>query len=322
MHTKLLYVVAVTACVTLSATSFFNHRLVRAANAAAPDRLIAAAGDIACDVASDAPAAAGDKDDYSPDGCQQAGTAQLLKAKRYDAILPLGDEQYPDGTPAEFANSYAKTWGTATAMARPVPGNHEYHTAHAAGYFGYYKSAAGDPAKGYYSWDLGPWHFVALNANCNAAGGCGRGSTQERWLKADLAAHPAACTLAYWHQPRFSSAHHHSDTTYIPFWEDLYAAGVDVVLNGHDHDYERFAPQSPTGIADRNGAREFVVGTGGKSHYQFGTIEPNSEVRNNTTFGILELTLHAQAFDWRFVPAPRTGAFTDSGSAACHPRHV
>ncbi len=293
----------------------------RAVAAMRDDPVIAAAGDVACDQTAGASQTAGDKDDYSMNGCQQGSTAKLLGFKKFAAILPLGDEQYPDGSSAEFASSYAKTWGSAAVAVHPVPGNHEYHTPMAAGYYGYFKAAAGDAAKGYYSWDLAGWHFIAINANCAAVGGCNAGSSEEQWLKADLASHPAACTLAYWHQPRFSSAHHHSDATYQPFWEDLYAAKSDVVLNGHDHDYERFAPQTATGAADATGGiREFVVGTGGKSHYVFTTIEPNSEVRNNTTFGIIELTLHAHGYDWSFVPAPGTGTFTDSGSGACHGR--
>lgn len=298
-----------------------------AARAAAPvteDRTIAAAGDIACDESPGSSHTTADKDDVSTDGCQQNRTAALLGSKKYSAILPLGDEQYPDGSPAQFASSYAKSWGAVEAPVHPVPGNHEYHTPGAAGYYGFYKTAAGDPAKGYYSWDLPGWHFVAINANCVAVGGCNKGSPEEVWLEADLTAHPAACTLAYWHQPRFSSAHHHSDSTYQPFWEDLYAAKADVVLNGHDHDYERFALQTPTGTSDPAfGVREFVVGTGGKSHYAFTTTEPNSEVRNNTSYGILEMTLHPHAYDWNFLSTSReTGAFADHGSTACHGRPV
>lgn len=302
--------------------AFLNIIHSRSATAATPgEPVIAAAGDIACDETAGASQTAGDKDDYSADGCQQGSTAKLLRAKTYAAILPLGDEQYPDGTLAEFESSYAKTWGLAASPVDPVPGNHEYHTPMGAGYYGYYHAAAGDPAKGYYSWDTAGWHFVAINANCSAIGGCNAGSPEEQWLKADLASHPAACTLAYWHQPRFSSAHHHSDAMYQPFWVDLFAAGADVVLNGHDHDYERFGPQTPIGAPDgAKGIREFVVGTGGKSHYQFTAVEPNSEVRNNTTFGLIELTLHPHGYNWQFVPAPGTGSFTDTGTGTCHGR--
>ena len=198
-----------------------------------------------------------------------------------------------------------------------MPGNHEYLTRAANGYFSYFGAAAGDPATGYYSFDVGAWHVVALNSNCSAVGGCASGSPQERWLRADLAAHPAACTLAYWHHPRFSSGEHGNEPAYDAFWRDLYAAGADVVLNGHDHDYERFAPQDPSGGSDlARGVREFVVGTGGKNHYRFLTLQPNSQVRDATTFGVLELTLHRTSYDWRFLPEPGK-TFTDSGSAVC-----
>jgi hypothetical protein len=244
-------------------------------------------------------------------------TAAILRSAKLAAILPLGDEQYNSGTAAQFASSYAKTWGSVPVPEHPVPGNHEYLTADAAGYFGNFGAAAHDPAKGYYSYDIGDWHFVAINANCGHVGGCEAGSPEELWLKADLAAHPARCTLAYWHQPRFSSGPHHSDATYRPFWDDLYAAGADIVLGGHDHDYERFAPQTPTGAGDAaHGITEFVVGTGGKSHYTFTRTEPNSVVRNDSSFGVLELTLHHGAYDYRFVRA--TGNLDDAGSGRCH----
>ena len=150
-------------------------------------------------------------------------------------------------------------------------------------------------------------------------GGCNAGNPQEQWLKADLAAHPAQCTLAYWHRPRFSSGEHGNQTYMSTIWQDLYNAGADVVLNGHDHDYERFAPQNPSGGADStNGIREFVVGTGGKNHYAFSsTIQPNSQVRNMDTYGVLKLTLHPSGYDWQFVPQAGK-SFTDSGSGTCH----
>jgi len=232
-------------------------------------------------------------------------------------VVTLGDNAYESGTAAEFANCYDPSWGQQKARTRPATGNHEYLTAGAAGYFGYFGAAAGDPAKGYYSYDLGTWHLVALNSNCAPVGGCGVGSAQEQWLRADLAAHPAACTLAYWHHPRFSSGQHGSDPAYTALWQALYDAHADVVLNGHDHDYERFAPQDPAGAYDPlRGLREFVVGTGGKNHYTFTTVRPNSEVRNSDTFGVLQLTLHATGYDWRFLPeAGKT--FTDAGTATC-----
>jgi acid phosphatase type 7 len=285
--------------------------------AASTDPVIGAAGDIACDESHTADNGPSDGDDYSPDGCQQRATASLLKAAHVAAILPLGDEQYDRGSLVAFRSSFAKTWGAAGEPIHPVPGNHEYLTPNASGYFTYFGATAGEPSKGYYSWDLGSWHFIAINGNCWAVGGCGAGSPQERWLKADLASHHAACILSYWHQPRFSSGLHHSDVTYEPLWNDLYAAHADIVLNGHDHDYERFAPQTPTGEPSASrGIREFVVGTGGKSHYPFRETASNSVVRNNRSYGILELTLHAASYDWKFVHA--TGTFTDAGSGTCH----
>jgi len=318
-------ILVVAGVLTLGATHHLATAAAQQHFVVQADPVIAAAGDIACDetspVATTATKQVGKETDDDGPGCKEAATARLLTSESFAAVLPLGDEQYPDGTVAAFMGAYDKTWGAENRVVRPVPGNHEYHTSQAAGYYGYFKSAAGDPSKGYYSWDLSTWHFIAINANCGAIGGCTAGSPEEVWLKADLAAHPASCTLAYWHQPRFSSGHHHSDPAYQSFWEDLYAAHVDVVLNGHDHDYERFAPQTPSGRPDADhGIREFVVGTGGKSHYVFTATEPNSEVRNNTTFGILKMRLHAHSYDWNFVPA--NGTFSDSGNGTCRGRSV
>jgi acid phosphatase type 7 len=272
------------------------------------DPVIAAVGDIACAPSSP----------MSSLTCHQRGTADLIQRLAPNAVLTLGDDQYEAGSLKSFQASYDATWGPFKAITYPVPGNHEYLTSGAAGYFDYYGAAAGDPSKGYYSFDIGSWHFIALNGNCAPVGGCGPDSPQEQWLRADLAAHGRKCTLAFWHQPRFSSGQHGSDPTYQAFWEDLYDAKADVVLNGHDHDYERFAPQDPSGNFDAtNGLREFVVGTGGKNHYGFTKIANNSQARDDTSFGILQLTLHPGAYDWRFVP--EAGAqFTDSGSGSCH----
>jgi acid phosphatase type 7 len=159
---------------------------------------------------------------------------------------------------------------------------------------------------------------IALNANCAAVGGCQADSPQEKWLKADLSAHPGTCTLAYWHQPRFSSALHGNNKDTDTFWQDLYRAGTDIVLNGHDHDYERFAAQTPNAIADpKQGIREFVVGTGGRSLYPFVNVQPNSEVRNDDTYGVLELKLYPNSYDWKFIPE-KGKTFSDSGRGTCH----
>jgi len=159
---------------------------------------------------------------------------------------------------------------------------------------------------------------VVLNSNCGAVGGCAAGQPQETWLRADLAANPRSCTLAYWHHPRYSSGEHGNQTSMTPLYQTLYDGGADVALTGHDHTYERFAPQDASGVLDQQrGVRQFVVGSGGKNHYSFSTPQPNSEVRNSDTFGVLKLTLHASSYDWQFVPEPgRT--FTDSGTGSCH----
>jgi acid phosphatase type 7 len=275
----------------------------------ASDPVIAAAGDIACQPSELVTATV----------CHQQATSDLLMRLAPAAVLALGDVQYERGQLSNFENSYDRTWGRLKAITHPVVGNHEYLSDGGAGYFDYFGAAAGDPQKGYYSFDLGAWHLIALNSECSwVSGGCGAGSPQERWLRADLAAHRNACTLAYWHQPRFSSGPHPSNPAYNAFWDDLYQAKADVVLVAHDHDYERFAPQDPNGQADpTHGIREFVVGTGGKNHYQFNRAVPNSQVRNGDTFGVLALTLHPTSYSWRFIPEPGK-TFTDSGSTTCH----
>jgi hypothetical protein len=227
-------------------------------------------------------------------------------------VFTLGDNVYPDGTLAQFNDCYAANWGRHKNRTRPAPGNHDYHTPGAAGYFDYFGAAAGDRSKGYYSYNLGAWHLIALNSEIDHSAG----SAQEQWLRTDLAAHSNVCTLAYWHSPRFSSGQHGNDNDSQALWQALYDYRADVVLNGHDHTYERFAPQNPNGQADSRGIREFVVGTGGAGLYPFPTIQPNSEKRNNTVYGVLKLTLHASSYDWQFVPiAGQT--FTDSGTANC-----
>ncbi len=244
-------------------------------------------------------------------------TARLLE-KTPGTVMAIGDLAYPDGSEANFA-CYDRTWGRVKSRTRPAPGNHEFHTLGAAYYFQYFGTAAGDPGKGYYSYELGTWHIVVLNSECQAAGGCGAASPQGQWLKADLAAHPVACTLAYFHKPLFSSGGAHGDDlTVKPFWDALYAANADVVVSGHDHDYERFAPQNPEALADNaRGIREFVVGTGGKNHRPFGVVKPNSEVRDVKAFGVLKLTLHPGRYEWEFVPEEGK-IFRDAGNGTCH----
>jgi len=274
---------------------------------------VAAAGDIACDPES------GSFADGRGEGleCRQHATSDLLVEGRYDVVLALGDIQYEDGGLDEFRASYDPSWGRVQAVTRPVPGNHDYRTRGAAGYFAYFGVAAGDPGRGYYSFDLAGWHLVALNSNCDEVGGCAADSPQERWLRRDLAASRARCTLAYWHHPRYSSGTSGSDSTYAAFWRALHEAGAEVVLAGHDHHYERFAPQDASEALDlASGLRGFVVGTGGKQPRGLSWTRPNSEVRETTSLGVLELTLGAGAYEWRFRSA--VGRFSDRGSASCH----
>jgi acid phosphatase type 7 len=252
-------------------------------------------------------------------------TARLIADMPNATVLTLGDHAFADGTATEFADCYGPSWGRFKARTIPTVGNHDYQTPGASGYFGYFGAAAGDPNKGYYSYDLGRWHVVSLNSMCgNAAsefrqpGGCGPDSPMLSWLRQDLAANPKACTLATFHHPLFNSGNLGNQPNMKPIWDTLYAAGADVVLNAHQHAYERFAPQTPAGVADSTrGIREFVVGTGGASHEPLGTIQPNSQVRNADTYGVIELTLHARGYDWRFVPVAGE-SFTDSGSDQCH----
>jgi hypothetical protein len=244
-------------------------------------------------------------------------TAKLL-VQIPGTVFAAGDLAYPDGSKENFV-CYDKTWGRVKSRTRPSPGNHEFHAAGATPYFDYFGAAAGDPKTGYYSYELGTWHIIVLNSECKDVGGCEAGSPQEKWLRADLAAHPAACTLSYWHKPLFSSGGAHgNDLTVKPLWQALYEANADVILGGHDHDYERFAPQTPDGAADaKRGIREFVVGTGGKNHRPFGESKPNSELRDATAFGVLKLTLKPGSYEWQFIPEEGK-SFTDSGTGTCH----
>ncbi len=253
---------------------------------------------------------AGDIADCASSGDE--ATADLLDSID-GTVFTLGDNAYERGTPSEFRRCYAPTWGRQLARTMPVPGNHEYETPGASGYFGYFGAAAGDPDRGYYAYDRGAWRIYALNANCADIGGCGAGSAQERWLRDDLVANPRACVLAMWHQPRFSSGLHGNDASTQALWDALYHAGAELILNGHDHTYERFGPQSPSGKADpSNGIVEMVVGTGGRSHYDFRTIRANSLVRDNTSYGVLRVELADDGWSFEFVPV--AGAtFTDRG---------
>ncbi len=252
-------------------------------------------------------------------GTADEATARLVGGMK-GTVLTLGDNVYPEGTAQDFRECYQPTWGQFKERTRPTLGNHEYETEGASAYFDYFDTAAGDPDEGYYSYDLGGWHFVALNSNCGEVLRCGPGSPQGRWLKEDLADNDEeSCTLAYFHHPLFTSGSYRPGIERVErIWEILYAAGVDVVLNGHDHNYQRFAPQGPEGRADpEDGIRQFVVGTGGRSLYRISHPIANTEVYNDDTYGVLELTLHPKRYDWDLVPVEGE-TFSDSGSARCH----
>lgn len=249
-----------------------------------------------------------------------AQTAALLDAIDPDLVFTAGDNAYVSGSLAEYLASYDPFWGRFKGITRPSPGNHEYVTFNAQGYFDYFNGVgrsdgpAGERTKGYYSYDLGYWHLIALNSNLPMV----LGSPQNQWLRADLAANTQPCTLAYWHHPLFSRGLHGNQPQVAPLWQALQDFQADLVLVGHDHNYQRFAPQTVNGVADaENGIRQFVVGTGGLSHYTFDRAAPNFEVGDDETFGVLELTLGATGYAWRFVPVAGK-SFTDSGTGVCH----
>ncbi|MEH1164298.1 DNRLRE domain-containing protein [Micromonospora sp. CPCC 205539] len=230
-------------------------------------------------------------------------------------VFTTGDNVYPNGTASEFTTYYAPTWGRHKARTRPSPGNHDYNTSGATGYYNYFGTSAGPSGRGYYSYDIGNWHVVSLNSNISMSAG----STQEQWLRADLAASSKPCTLAYWHHPLYTSSSDHAPSTATrPLYQALYDYNADVVVWGHNHVYERFGPMNPNGAYDGSrGMRSFVAGMGGADHYGFGTIQPNSEARNNTAFGVLKFTLHAGSYDWQFVPVAGQ-TYNDSGTSNCH----
>jgi Calcineurin-like phosphoesterase len=260
------------------------------------DPVVLAAGDIAdCNTTAD------------------SATAALLDANP-GTVLTLGDNAYPDGTAQDFAGCYEPTWGRHKARTFPALGNHEYHTPDAAGYFGYFGSAAGPPGRGYYSFDLGAWHVVSLNSERDF----GAAGSQVAWLKADLAATSADCVLAYWHRPRWTSGNYNDFAVLQPLWNVLYDRGADVVLAGHDHNYQRYPRMDKAGARDPNrGMRSFVVGTGGRHLYQL-TQDARRDAGTDATWGVLELTLHASSYSWRFL-AVAGSTYTDSGTGACSP---
>lgn len=286
--------------VSIAAIASLIALLVPFSNVTAADPVFVGAGDIA-----------------NCSRTQDEATAKLLDGIT-GTVFAAGDNVYEKGSASEYKNCYGPTWGRHKSRTWPVPGNHDYETPGASGYYGYFGSRAGDPKKGYYSFNLGAWHVVMLNSNCSAVGGCGSSSTQTTWLRSDLAANPKACTLAVWHHPRFTSRRTTPDGLTNALWQALYQYGAEVVVSGHQHNYERFAPQTPTGVANASyGIRQFVVGTGGASLRPFKSRARNSQVRNSDTHGVLVLTLRPKGYSWRFVPVGGK-RFTDSGSGACH----
>lgn len=276
-------------------------------------------------------AGAGDIANCGTSGSQQ--TAQLLAGILADhpitgsvdvSFFTAGDNAYPDGTLAQFNDCYHPSWGEYRGFTNPSPGNHDYITEGAAGYFGYFSERAGTDTTGYYSYTIGSWLFLALNSNCAQIGGCGAGSPQELWLRDELAAHPTYCTVAYLHHPPHSSGEHGGDAGIRPLMQALYDFGAEILIAGHDHNYERFTPQNADGVPDlANGVRLFVVGSGGASLRAFRTPIANSAARFNSLNGVLKLTLHAASYDWEFMPVAVSNPepvemFEDNGSALCH----
>jgi hypothetical protein len=278
---------------------------------AGPPAIVYAAGDVAC-----APG-----DSVTSKTCHAGQTSDIILGGRDAArVLALGDLQYNSASLSNLRGSYDGSWGRVKSITSPALGNHE---GGGSGYFDYFNGVgakdgpAGLRGSGYYSYDVGAWHLIALNSNC-ARVSCSAGSAQVQWLQTDLAAHPTACTLAYWHHPRFSSGYDGDNTFMQTIWQTLYNANADLVLVGHSHDYERYAPLGASGGLDPSrGIREFVVGTGGAFFTGISSAKPNSEVRQNNTFGVLKLTLAATSYSWQFLPEAGK-SFSDSGSQACH----
>ena len=295
----ILNVVACASSAPAGGGEYWPPSSASAAASATDDAVVLAAGDIAaCDSDGD------------------EATAALLD-ELDGTILAAGDLAYPDGTAGDFARCYDTSWGRHKDRTRPVPGNHEYETDGAAAYFEYFGAVAGDPAEGWYAFDVGEWRIIGLNSNCDEIGGCGAESPQGVWLNEELETTQRACTLSYWHHPRWSSGEEHgSDDLTDAFWWLLHDAGADLVLTAHDHQYERFVPMDETGAADPDGMAEFVVGTGGRSLYEFAEILPTSAVHDASTYGVLRLTLRADSYEWEFVAASDS-PFEDSGNASC-----
>ncbi len=266
-------------------------------------------------VTNDDPVVFAAGDISSCDNTYDTQTSDLLLS-RSGSVLTLGDSVYPRGTIDEFHTCYDPTWGRVWDRTYPAPGNHDYATSQASGYYAYFGDRAGPDRRGYYRFQIGGWQIYALNSNCGEAGGCQPGDPQVDWLIHELATHPSRCAIAYFHHPRWSSALHGNNDVMQPIWSILARAGVDVVLSGHDHDYERFAPINADGQLQPNGGtRQFVVGTGGRSLYAFRDVGTGSEFRDNKHYGVLALTLHTASYSWEFLATDQT--VVDHGTATC-----
>jgi len=282
--------------------------------------VVVAVGDIACDPGSPA----FNQGKGTATLCHMMATSDLAISLKPAAVLILGDSQYEVGAAFAYQKSWAHSWGRKELkdITHPSPGNHEYVTKDASGYFDYFGARAGERGRGYYSFDLGTWHLVALNTGGNdkcKPVSCDQGSEQEEWLRNDLKKNRSSCTLAYWHRPLVTSGLHRNAIEVKPFWRDLYHASADVILNGHSHHYERFAPQNADRMPDPNrGITQFIVGTGGKNLKSFWRKQANSVVRIGQSFGVLELELLETSYTWKFVS--EHGQVLDSGTAECHPK--
>jgi acid phosphatase type 7 len=320
MRTKLLSCV-LPAVVVLSVSCARNTRVAKLPPPPPepPKAIVAVAvGDISCDP---------EGSEYNgglgtATQCHMLGTANLAVSLKPEAVLLLGDNQYESGNLHAYEQSYSKSWGRKELkdLSYPSIGNHEYNTEDASGYFDYFGAKAGERNKGYYSFNLGAWHLVALNSGGNDACkpvSCEEGSEQEKWLRQDLASNTSSCTLAFWHRPLFTSGLRRDSVEVRPLWRDLYEANADLVLNGHVHHYERFSPQNPDGAVDpEHGITQFTVGTGGRDLHGFFPVQANSQVRLSDSFGVLKLELGQNGYVWEFIS--EGGKILDSGSGQCH----
>jgi hypothetical protein len=306
---------AVTSSVAPSSSAPLASTPSASPSASAPPSPSVSAAPSASPVTPQVLVGAGDVGDCSTE--EDSRTADLLDDIE-GTVFTAGDNAYENGSAEDFATCFEESWGRHKDRIRPAPGNHDWHTSGLSGYVGYFGDAGRGPdGRSWYSYDLGSWHVVVLDSECGRVDGCGGSSDQGRWLTADLAASDARCTIAIWHKPRFSSGEHGNDPSVGPFWTALHRAGADVVVNGHDHDYERFAPQDPGGREDRErGIRQFVAGTGGTPLRTFGDPVANSELRAAVAHGVLKLTLRDGSYDWEFISVG--GAISDRGTAFCH----